>query len=905
MTTLTRLFRALARFTAALYPRRAGFDREEARAFLDDALADAWRERGWRGLVAIAVAVTVDLGRAWAGRGSLPLTSRPPRHTTARGRTLMDRWLTDLRYSWRALLHARGFAAVAVLTLALGIGATTAVYAVVDGAILRPFPYPDMQRLAILGEVGANGQAMSISWPNFVDWQAQNQAFEELGVYRGQQVTLSGDGSPERINAALVSSAVFASAGIPALSGRVFGTADDQAGAARVALVSERLWQGRFGGRKDIVGLRVIFNNEPYEIVGVMPRSMRFPSRLTDVWLPLGRFVDTFPKDRGAHPGLQAIGRIKPGVTVERARAAMDAIAARLATEYPNSNKGGGITVTPYYELVVRDIRPALYMLLAAVGLLLVMGCSNLASLMLARAEARQRELAVRAAIGATRTALLRQLLVEASLLGGAGAIAGIGLATLAVRAFVASRPSTVPRVDLIAIDWRVVLFATAVSALTVVLFALLPAWRASAPDLQHTLRDLRGTAGRHGVRMRRLLVAGQVGLAAVLLVGGGLLARSLAQLMQVDLGFNPSQVVTMRVTLPDASYPSADAWIAFHDNLLARLANLPGAQAIGLNTAVPLDGGGSEAPIIKEGDPLPSAESRPSMCLFQTTGGRYFEALGITLVRGRVFDDRDRAGASPVAVIDESAAAKLFGADDPIGRRVAFEFSGGHDTAMQAHWREVVGVVRHVRHYGLVTEPPYVQVYAPFGQLPIWYRERRPGMALFVRTAGDADAMVAGVRSIVTEIDPRLPVFGVQTMNDFIGQRTEQPRLSAMLVGGFAIVALLLAATGVYGVLSYLVSRRTSEIGVRLALGASRADILKQVVGQGLTVALIGLALGLAGAALAARAIASILIGVSPRDVTTFAGVAVLLLLVAVAASFFPARRASSVDPLQALRSN
>jgi putative ABC transport system permease protein len=902
---MTRLLHALARVASALYPRRATIHRDEVCAFLDEAIADAWRERRWRGLSSIARVVTSDLARAWAGRAALPLTVRSARPSTAHGRTLMDRWLGDLRYSWRALTHARGFAAVAVLTLALGIGATTAVYAVVDGAILRPFPYPDMARLAIVGEIGANGQAMSVSWPNFVDWQAQNQVFDELGLYRGQQVTLSGDGPPDRFNAALVSSAVFASAGIPARSGRVFGPADDLPGSARVALVSERLWRSRFGGRSDIVGLNVILNNEPFQIAGVMPPEMRFPSRLTDVWLPLGRFVDTFPKDRGAHPGLQVIGRMKDGVTIERARAGMNAIATRLAATYPNSNKSNGITVTPYYELVVRDIRPALYMLLGAVGLLLVMGCSNLASLMLARAEARQRELAVRAAIGATRTALLRQLLVEAGLLAGAGAIAGVALATIAVRAFVASRPSTVPRIDLIGIDWRVVLFATAVSALTVALFALLPAWRASAPDLQHTLRDLRGTAGRHGVRMRRLLVAGQIGVAAVLLVGAGLLAQSLAQIMQVDLGFNPSRVVTMRVTLPDAGYPSPGAWIAFHENLLARLAGVPGAEAIGLNTAVPLEGGGSEAPIIKEGDPTPSAENRPAMCLFQATGGQYFDALGIALVLGRVFDDRDRESGAPVAVIDETAAAKLFGTDDPIGRRVAFEFSGSHETQMQPLWREVVGVVRHVRHYGLVTEPPYVQVYAPFRQLPFWYRERRPGMALFARTTGDADAMVASVRRAVTEIDPRLPVFGVQTMSDFVGQRTEQPRLSAMLVGGFAIVALLLAATGVYGVLSYLVSRRTSEIGLRLALGARRTDILRQVVGQGLTVAAIGLAMGLIGAAIAARAIASVLIGVSPRDVSTFAAVAALLLVVAIAASFFPARRASGVDPLEALRTN
>ena len=816
----------------------------------------------------------------------------------------MDRWLRDLRDGVRSLTHAPAFTTVAILTLALGIGATTAVYAVVDGAMLRPFPYRDMDRLALLAEVAPNGMPMSVSWQNFGDWGAQNEIFDELGLYRSASVTLVGDGPPDRLNGYLVSSAVFTSIGIQPLSGRVFGRADDAPGAERVAIVSDRLWRSRFAARADIVGHQVTLNDEPFTIVGVMPATMRFPSRLTDVWLPLGLFIDSFPKDRGAHPGLWAMGRVKRGVTIETARAGMDAIATRLGEQYPDSNRGTRITVTPYYESIVREIRPALFMILGAVGLLLLMACSNLASLMLARAESRHRECAVRAAIGATRGQLLRQFLVESCLLAGAGGLAGVGLAYAAVQAFVASRPSAIPRVDLIGIDWRVLLFATAASALTVLLFALVPALRASRPNLQDTLRNAGAGGGARSVGLRRLLVGGQVAVAAVLLVGAGLLVKSLVRLTQVELGFNPTQVVTMRVTLPNASYPSADAWIAFHEQLIARLGETPTLESVGLNTAVPLGGGGSEAPVIKEGDPLPSHEHRPLTSLFQATGGSYFDALGIGVVRGRVFNDGDRGGSPLVAVIDEQGAERLFGSDNPVGKRIAFEFSGGHGQ-MQPIWREVVGVVRSVRYYGIVNEVPFVQVYAPFTQLPFWFQERRPSMALMVRTLADPETAVAGVRQAVAGIDGRLPIHTIQPMTQYISQQTEQPRLNATLVTGFALVALLLAATGVYGVLSYIVSQRTREIGVRLALGARRLDILRQVTGQGLIVSLSGLVAGLVVAAVAARAIGAVLVGVSPSDATTFLAVASLLVVVGALASFIPARRASGVDPLKALRTD
>jgi putative ABC transport system permease protein len=898
-----RIARRLCALLAAAYPVRARYTSADMLAFLDDALVDAWRDRGWRGLGSVVALAATDVARVRLGRASLPVTSRPRSfdvHTLRA--SLMDRLIADLRYSIRTLVRTPAFTAVAVVTLALGLGAITAVYAVVDGVLLRPFPYPYMDRLAILMESGGNAQAMSVAWPNLVDWRAQNEVFEELGVYRNMPVALVGGEAPERLNGCLVSSSVFASMGIAPLAGRTFNEGDDAAGAARVAIISERVWRNRFGARSDIVGLPVTLNSQPFTIAGVMPAGMRFPSRTTDVWLPIGLFVDTFP-ERGAHPGLIGVGRLKPGLDFERARSSMAAIANRLAERYPDSNKGTGITVTPYYELIVQNIRPVLRMLLGAVAMLLLIACSNLASLMLARAESRHRELAVRSALGASRLRLVRQVLMESALLAGIGGTIGLGLAYLGVRAFVRSQPSTVPRIDLLGVDWRVLAFALIVSGLTVVLFGLLPALRASRPDLQFALRTSRTGASRRSVRLRRVLVGGQVAIAAVLLVGAGLFAKSLGKLTAIELGFDPARVIAMRLTVPDAKYTTADAWIGFHRTLLDRLSGIPGADAVAINSALPLEGNGSESPVMKEGDPLPAPGRPMQMCLFQATGGEYFKAMGIPVISGRLFEARDSLGSPPVAVVDDTLAARLFGQENPVGRRIAFEFKGHDRASMQPVWREIIGVVRHVKHYGITGEPPFVQIYAPFVQLPIWMENRRPTMALVVRTAADPDAMVSTIRRAVVGIDPSIPVYGIQPMRFYVAQATEQPRLSAMLVTGFAALALVLAAVGVYGVLAYLVSQRTREIGVRVALGARRVDIVRHIVVQGLILAVVGLAIGLAGAAALANLLGTLLYEVSPRDGATFATTALVLAIVATVASVIPARRASSVDPLIALR--
>jgi putative ABC transport system permease protein len=894
----------LARVLAAVYPRHPRGRRRELADFIGAQLADDRAARGWRGLASALRLVLLDLARAWMGRAALPLTT-PSRvsASTPRRSPLMDRLAADFRHSLRTLARTPAFTVLAIVLLAIGIGAATAVYAVADGAIFRPFSYPDMDRIVLVTERGRNGQAMSVAWPNFHDWKT-NDAFEELGVYRATPATLAGGGTTDRVPASFMSASVFRTMGIPPLEGRVFTDAEDQPGAPRVAIVSERLWRTRFAARDDILGLTIDLNAEPFTVVGVMPAGMRFPGRTTDVWLPLGLFVPTFPPSRGAHPGLTAVGRLKPEVTLDEAQRRMDGIAARLGREYKDSNEGLTAPIASYYELIVQNIRPTFYLLLAAVGLLLGLACSNLASLMLARAEVRQRELAVRAALGASRARLVRQLFVEALLLAVAGGLAGLALAWAGVRGFLTMQPTSVPRIDLITVDWRVALVSLVIAAATAVLFGLLPALRSASPDLQRHLMDLRASAGSRSPRLRRLLVAGQVAIAAILLVGAGLLSRSLSRLLDVELGFNPASVVTMRLSLPPAAYPAPDAWIGFHGRVVDRLTALPGIEAAGLNSALPLAGMGAEAPIIKEGELLPSADREQTMTLFQTTGGEYFRAMRIPLLRGRTFDARDTATSPPVAVVDDTLATRLFGSSDPIGRRVSFEFSRGDEPGHgQAIWREVVGVVQHVRHYGLVTEPPYVQVYAPVTQLPIWFRERRPEMALVARATGDAETAVADVRRVVADLDSRIPLFNVRLMTEHVGSHTEQSRLGAVVLSGFAGLAAFVAAIGLYGVLAYVVSLRTREIGVRLALGASSTRVIRGIVSQGLVLAAMGLAAGLAGAVAGGQLIAAQLYEISPTDGWTFAAVAAGLAVVAIVASFVPARRAASVDPLVALR--
>src|SRR5262245_451086 len=817
-------------------------------------------------------------------------------------RNLMSTLRQDIRYATRSLRLNPGYAAIVIATLTLSIGANAAIFSVADTVMLRPYAYPDMSRIVSLNERVRTGEQMSVSWPTFQDWKAQNQSFEYLGLFRGAAVNLTGGDQPERLTAAIASSDVFGAMGIRPLLGRTLSPDDDKPGAARVAVISERVWRARFNADAGIVGRTIVLNNDPHVVVGVMPPAMRFPSRLTDVWLPLGPVIPTFPTSRGMHPGLFAIGKLKAGVPYDAAVADMDTVARRIEAANPDSNKDVAVAMIPYFEQVVRNIRPTLYVLMGAVGFVLLIGCANLANLMLARAERRQREIAVRAALGAERRRIIQQLLTESRLLSAIGGTLGVLLAKWIVELFVASQPATVPRIDLVAVNGRVVAFAAALSMVTGLVFGLGPALRASAPDLLSSLKQTGRGGGSPSRRFRSVLVVVEVALALVLLVGAGLMIRSFAKLMAVPTGFDPSGVVTMRLTLPPVKYGDLERWQAFHDGLVRRLSDVPGVTAAGLNSAVPLEGGGSESSVIKEGDPMPAPGKPAAMCLFQTTSPGYFRAMGIPIVRGRAFTDQDDAGAAKVVIVDESLVRKLFPGGDGLGKRIAFELHGDRQN-LPPLWREIVGVVPHVRHYGIASDPPFVQLYVPLRQPASYHLARRPTLSIFARTSLPPEALAAAIRRELAAIDHDIPVYGIQTMKTYLAQDTEQPRLSVFLLTGLSGLALLLAVIGIYGVLSYSVAQRTQEIGVRMALGATRDDVLRMVVRQAVALIAAGVAIG-AGLSLALGSVMrNLLFEVSPHDPLTLAGIGAVLALVGLVASIVPARRATRVDPLVALR--
>jgi len=847
------------------------------------------------------------LARALAGV-ERRVTLDPPVLGQTRQAFMATLW-QDLRYAARAARLTPAYSVIVVATLALGIGANAAIFSVIDAVMLRPY-YPDMDRLVVLNETTRQGDQMSIAWPTFQDWLARNQSFEQLGIYRNTTVNLTGTEQAERLSAAVASSGVFGAAGFQPLLGRAFTADDDAPGAARVAVLSERLWRRRFGADPAILGRTIVLSNDAHLVVGVMPAGMRFPSRLTDVWLPLGPVVATFPPSRGAHPGLYGVAKLKPGMTFERAVADMDTVARAIEQEHPDTNRDVAVRVARYYDQIVSGIRPTLMMLVGAVGFVLMIACANLANLTLARTERRQREVAVRAALGADRRRIVQQLLAESLLLAVIGGSLGVMLAAWMVRLFVASGPVIVPRIDLVAVDGRVVAFAALLSIATGVLFGLMPAFRAASTDLLSAIRQsARGaTSGVAARRFRAALVVAEVALALVLLVGAGLMIRSFSRLMAVETGFEPDGVVTMRLSVPASKYRDLARWTAFHDDLAGRVAAIPGVTAAGVNSAVPLEGGGSEAGVFVEGHPMVQGKA-DAATLFQTSSPGYFRAMGIRLVRGRYFTERDTRAAVPVVIVDDSLVAKLFPGEDPIGRRIAFEFrGGGHGASTEsmtsaAVWREIVGVVAHVRHYGIAAEPPYVQLYTPFNQLPTYYEQRRPTMALFVRTSLPAEALTAAIRREAAAVDADVPVYGVQTMNTYLRQNTEQPRLSVVLLGGLGALALALAVIGIYGVVSYSVTQRTAEFGVRMALGATGRDVLKLVVGQVSALVGAGLAIGIGASLALGSVMQTLLYEVSPRDPLTMTAIGLLLAVVALAAGIVPARRATRVDPLVALR--
>ena len=805
----------------------------------------------------------------------------------------------DLAYALRTFRRWPAFTAVAVLTLGLGIGANTAIFSVVDGVLLRPLPFPAADRLLLVWERNEDLRLpyMYASPPNLADWDQGATTFEAIGGYTTRDFTARLGGEPERMAGARITANLFSLVGVTPLVGRGFTADEDRPNGPRVLLLGYDLWQRRFGGRPGVVGKTVVVNDLPHEIVGVMPRDFRFPppivleSSLTEppagFWVPLA--YDLADGQRGAHH-ITALGRLAPGATAEQAENEMRGIAARLARAYPDTNAGWDVTLVPLVEGVVRNVRPALLVLLGAVGFVLLQASVNVANLLMTRAVSRQREMAIRASLGAGRGRLVRQLLTENLLVALAGGAVGLLVAAWGVRTLVALAPPGLPRLDEVGLNPRVLLFTLVVSAAAGLLFGLVPALQVRPARLSEWLRDRDSSGERRQSRLfRHALVVVEVAVALVLLVGAGLLVRSFEALRRVDPGFAPARVLTLRAAMPQGSFGEPERRVAFVTDAIDRLRAVPAVESVGVTSEVPLVHDRQGTSLWREGEAPPTGPG-DRVVNWTIVGPAYFATMGIPIIEGRDFSASDRTDSAPVILVDEAVARSWFSGENPIGQRVFFGANSG--TA-----REIVGVVGRERHEGLASDPN-PGVYLPYLQWPSSFE-----VSFVVRTATTAAGAAAAARAAIRAAGASVPINGVQTLDQVLADATAEPRFSALLVGVFALAALALAALGIYGVMSYTVSRRTREIGVRMALGARPAEIQRLVVGQAMALAAAGMALGAAGAVALGRTLASLLFQVTPADPTTFAVALVTLAAVALAACYLPARRATRVDPMVALR--
>jgi len=812
--------------------------------------------------------------------------------------------LQDLKYGLRMLAKNPGFTAVAVLTLALGIGANTAIFSVVNGVLLNPLPYPEPNQLVTLHESKPNFPYGSISYLNFRDWQKENHTFSSIAVARGYGFTLTGAGEPERVRAEFVSSDFFPLLGVKPLIGRTFAPGEDEIGAAPIALVSAGFWKRKFGSAREILGKALILDGRSYTIVGVIPSSFDLLLKSfspKEVYIPIGQWDHHGLKFRGAGLGIHGIGRLKPGVTLQQARADMDGVTRNLAVAYPDADKGISAGILPLREDMVGDIQPFLLVLLGAVGFVLLIACVNVANLLLARSAGRRREFAVRVALGASPQRVIRQLLTESVLLALAGGGLGTVLAAWGTQAALKILPAALPRAPEIGIDAHVLVFTAVASVLAGILFGLAPALKISKPNLQETLKEAgRGTSGAHH-RTQGVFVVIEMATALVLLIGAGLMTRTLARLWGVNPGFDPHNVLTFELSLPPAmKKASPDAIRAAYREFDAKLGSTPGVQAVSLSWgAIPMDTEDDEQFWI-EGQPKPPSPNEMNWVLEYTVEPDYLRVMRIPLERGRFFTPQDNERSPAVAVIDDVLARKYFPNQNPIGKRINL-----HDYDDQP--AEIVGVVGHVKQWGLDsddTQSLRAQLYHPFMQLPGDALALSPlGMGVLVRSEGAATSLFTSLRHTNELMNKEQVIYSAQTMNEVIAGSLATRQFSMILLGSFALLALVLASVGIYGVLAYLVGQRTHEIGIRLALGASRYDVLRLVVGQGAKMALLGVALGLAAAMGLTRLMSDMLYGVSATDPLTFTAVAILLILVALVACYIPARRATKVDPMVALR--
>jgi putative ABC transport system permease protein len=807
----------------------------------------------------------------------------------------MENLMRDIRYGFRSLLKRPGATVVALVTLALGIGVNTAIFSAVDSVLLRPLPLKDPERVTSIWERtlrdGINQNEVAPA--NFFDLRNQNQVFEGIGAHGPQDLNLTGGGEPERLNGELVTANVFSILGVEPALGRTFLPDEDQTGREQVVVLSDALWQRRFNRDPSIVNRNITLNGESFTVVGVMPRGFFFPARETELWIPWAMEPEQ-ASGRGDHY-LRLVARLKPGTTLEQANADVESIAQRLSIEYPRTNEGLGFVVHSLHQDYVGNLRLPILVLFAAVGLVLLIACANVANLLLAQATTRRREIAIRIALGARRWTIVRQLLIESLLLAGGGGLLGVLGAVWGVQALSKLLPENLSKLQDVNIDTRVLLFTLGVSALTAIVFGGAPALLAARAKPGETLGDVArdaagGSSGRH---VRRVLIVSEVALAVVLLVSAGLLIRSFQLLRQVDKGFTAENLLTMHMVLPMPKYGKPEARRAFYDEVLRRIEELPGIDSAGVITFLPLSFNGMNFSFSVEGRPTPSDMKLP-FALYRVVSPHYFDAMGVTLQRGRFFDAHDTAGSQLVTLISRQLAAQYWPNEDPIGKRIKI---GPLDSPNQ--WLTVVGVVADVRQAELYGDPR-MDLYVPYAQ------ERRGFVTprdLVVRTKGDATSVAGAVRQAIWSVDKDQPVSNVRTMDQVFAAAISKERFQALLLGLFAALALVLACVGLYGVISYSVAQRTHEIGVRVALGAQPVDVLRLMIRQGMTLTLVGLIVGIAAGSVATRVLSDMLYGVSTTDPLTFVGVPAFLLLVAFVACYIPARRATRIDPLVALR--
>jgi predicted permease len=817
-------------------------------------------------------------------------------HLAARFASL-EQFARDVRFGVRALRKSPGFAIVAVLTLALGIGANTAIFSVVENAVLAPLPYPQPDRLVRVSESRPNLKQMDISHPDFQDWQRNARSFEQMAALTWREYDLTSPGVAEHLDGMEVSSGFFATLGVKPVLGRDFSPAEDQPHGAPTAIISDRLWQDRFASSPQVLGKSVILDGVDFTIIGILQPRFHFWTD-ADVYTPLGQGEPLSYSDRTIH-GIAGIARLKPGISIGQAEGEMRAVQENLDRLYPAADRNLGVAIAPLKQSIVGDAGGALLFLLGAVGIVLLIACTNVANLLLARSTARTREFAMRAALGASRARIVRQLLTESVLLALAGGVLGLGVAKLGVSFMLATVPANLPRADSIGVNLPVLFFTFSISLAVGILFGIVPALKSSSVDLQGSLKaGERGSTRSHS-RGQSALVVVQMALTLVLLVGAGLLLRTVRDLWNVNPGFDTLHVITFKVGLSPSLTKTASSTRIAYQQLLDRVLQVPGIQAADFTNVVPLSEQDNGGPFWVGAQEATSMQDAPHALYFET-GPDYLQTIRIPLLRGRFFTRADTTESEKVVVIDGVLAGKYFAGKDPVGQTITV-----------AHWgtARVIGVVGHVRHWGLDDPGTYnpSQIYISFYQLSDqWVPSFARSLSIAVRTPLDAAAVMPAIRNVIYGTGKDQPVYDVQTMQQIASDSMASQRLPMMLLGGFAVLALVLASVGIYGVISYSVTLRVQEIGVRMALGAARRDVFRMVIGQGLRLALAGLLIGTVCALLLARLLSSfsrLLYGVRTNDPLTFVAVSLVLVGVSVLACYLPARRASRFDPMVAFR--